>query len=446
MTRTRIDATPHAVQKAAPGRGHSRLARELVGSRILEIAAEIRELKAKGAVLCDLTVGDFAPGQFPIPEALRDGVQQALASGQTNYPPSDGMPELRAAVQRFYAEKLGLTYPTESILIASGARPILFGAYGVLVDEGETVIYPVPSWNNDAYSTIFRANAVAVPTTAASRFMPTAAELAPHLSKAKLLVINSPLNPAGTVIRRADLEAVCTLVLEENARRRAAGRAPLYLIYDFIYWMLSFHGAEVLTPVEVAPEMAAYTLFVDGISKAFAATGLRVGWCVGPTDLIAKMKVYLGHVGAWAPRPEQVATAALLKNGAAIDAFHSRMIGEVDARLTTLHDGIMQLRREGFDVEAIPPEGAIYLSARLGLFGLTRPDTGAVIRTNQDIRKYLLETAGFAVVPFQAFGLEEENGWFRLSVGAVSRKDCQEIIPRLRAALQALQGRKAANG
>jgi aspartate aminotransferase len=165
---------------------------------------------------------------------------------------------------------------------------------------------------------------------------------------------------------------------------------------------------------------------------------------VGPTDLIAKMKVYLGHVGAWAPRPEQVATAALLKNDAAIDAFHTRMIAEVDARLTTLHDGIMQLRREGFDVEAIPPEGAIYLSARLGLFGLTRPDTGAVIRTNQDIRKYLLETAGFAVVPFQAFGLEEENGWFRLSVGAVSRKDCQEIIPRLRASLQALQGKKAA--
>lgn len=445
-SRTPIDVTAHATQKATPARGHSQLAQTLVGSRILEIAAEIRELKAKGSKVCDLTVGDFAPTEFPIPAQLLEGVKAALASGQTNYPPSDGMPELRKAVQGFYEQRLGLKYPVESFLIASGARPILFGAYGTLVDAGETVIFPVPSWNNDAYTTIFKANAIAVPTHAESRFMPTPAELAPHLEKAKLLVINSPLNPAGTVIRREDLEGICKLVLDENKKRAAAGRAPLYLIYDFIYWMLSFAGNAPLTPVEVAPEMAAYTVFVDGISKAFAATGLRVGWAVGPTDVIAKMKTYLGHVGAWAPKPEQVATAGLLKDGAGIDAFHKHMITEVEARLTTLYTGITQLQREGFDVEAIPPQGAIYLSARFGLFGAKRADTGAVIRTNQDIRKYLLEAAGFAAVPFQAFGLEEENGWFRLSVGAVSRKDCEEIIPKLRSALSSLGAKKAANG
>ena len=446
MPRTLVDATPHAIVKASPQRGHSELARTLVGSRILEIAAEIRELKAKGSKVCDFTVGDFAPSEFAIPPALAEHQRAALAAGQTNYPPSDGMPELRKAVQAFYEARLGLKYPVESILVASGARPVLFGAYGTLVDPGETVLFPVPSWNNDAYTTIFKANAVALPTSAKSRFMPTLADLAPHLGKAKLLVINSPLNPAGTVIRREDLQAICSAILDENKKRAAAGRAPLYLIYDFIYWMLSFQGAEVLTPVEVAPEMAAYTIFVDGISKAFAATGLRVGWCVGPTDVIAKMKVYLGHVGAWAPRPAQVATAALLRDGATIDAYHRTMISEVEARLDTLYQGFCQLQREGFDVEAIPPQGAIYLSARLGLFGAKRPDTSAEIRTNQDIRKYLLDTAGFAAVPFQAFGLEEESGWFRLSVGAVSRKDCTEIIPRLRSALTALSGKKAANG
>ena len=445
MSRTLVDATPHATQKASKARGHAQLAETLVGSRILEIAAEIRELKAKGGKVCDLTVGDFAPSEFQIPETLREGIRNALTN-QTNYPPSDGMPELRNAVQKFYETRLGLKYPVESILVASGARPVLFGAYGTLVDPGETVLFPVPSWNNDAYTTMFKAQAVTIPTSAKSRFMPTAADLAPHIEKAKLLVINSPLNPAGTVIRREDLEGICKLVLDENKKRTAANKAPLYVIYDFIYWQLSFQGAEVLTPIEVAPEMAAYTIFVDGISKAFAATGLRVGWCVGPTDVIARMKTYLGHVGAWAPRPEQVATAALLKDGAGIDAYHKHMIAEVEWRLQTLYAGLTQLQKEGFDVEAIPPQGAIYLSARFGLFGAKRPDTGAVIRTNQDIRKYLLETAGFAAVPFQAFGLEEENGWFRLSVGAVSRKDCEEIIPKLRTAISALSGKKAANG
>jgi aspartate aminotransferase len=414
------------------------MSRELVGSRILEIAAEIRELKASGAKLCDLTVGDFAPAQFPIPTQLADGVAHALTHGQTNYPPSDGMPELRRAVQAFYAQRLGLRYPLEGILIAGGARPILCGTYAVLMNPGDTVVYPVPSWNNDAYTVMVQGKGVPVVTRRENDFLPTADDLRPHLAGARLLVINSPLNPAGTVMRRDDLGRICELLLEENHARATSGREPLYLLYDIIYWLLTFRGAEMVTPVELAPEMAAYTVFVDGISKAFAATGLRVGWAVGPNDVISRMKSYLGHVGAWAPRPEQVATARLLEDTVCIDAFHQHMLAEVEARLSTLFEGVQVLQREGLDVEAIPPQGAIYLSVRMNLFGRTRPDTGATIRTNNDIRRYLLDAAGFAVVPFQAFGLSDETGWFRLSVGAVSRQDCVDIIPRLRAALTAL--------
>jgi aspartate aminotransferase len=434
--------------KADPAaRGIAKMSRELVGSRILEIAAEIRELKAKGTKLCDLTVGDFAPAQFPIPQPLLDGVLEALKGGQTNYPPSDGVPELRQAVQAFYEQRLGLKYPLDGILIASGARPVLCGAYSVLMNPGDTVVYPVPSWNNDAYTVMVQGRGIPVVTRRENQFMPTADELRPHLAGARLLVVNSPLNPAGTVIRREDLAQICQAVLDENKRRTAANQPPLYLLYDMIYWMLTFRGAEMVTPVELAPEMAAYTIFVDGISKAFAATGLRVGWAVGPTDVIARMKSYLGHVGAWAPRPEQVATAKLLRDGAAIDTFHQHMLAEVEARLGTLYEGLNTLAQEGFDVEVIPPQGAIYLSVRMNLFGAKRPDTGAVLHTNNDVRRYLLDAAGFAVVPFQAFGLDEETGWFRLSVGAVSRQDCTEIIPRLRSALSALgRGKKAANG
>ena len=448
MSPSPVDAAPFSAKpSSAEKRGLSKLARDLVGSRILEIAAEIRELKAKGVKVSDFTVGDFAPDQFPIPRALVDGVQQALAAGQTNYPPSDGLPDLKLGVQKFFRERLGLSYPLDGILIASGARPVLYGAYSVLVNRGESVLYPVPSWNNDAYATMTEAKVVAIPTRREHRFMPTADDVRPHLSKAKLLVVNSPLNPAGTVIAREDLAGLCDAILQENRRREAAGAAPMYLIYDQIYWMLRFGTAQHATPVEIAPEMAAYTVFVDGISKAFAATGLRVGWCVGPSDIIAKMKSFLGHVGAWAPRPEQVATAKLLNDGPAIDLFHRTMIPELEARLSILHEGIQRLAKKGLDVESIPPEGAIYLSVRMNAAGRRRPDNHALLETNTDVRRYLLDAAGFAVVPFQAFGLEEDTGWFRLSVGAVSRKDCEEVIPRLEKALLALlPAQAAANG
>jgi aspartate aminotransferase len=181
--------------------------------------------------------------------------------------------------------------------------------------------------------------------------------------------------------------------------------------------------------------MARYTIFVDGISKAFAATGVRVGWGVGPKAVIAAMRDILGHVGAWAPRAEQVATAELLRNDAALDAFvHTHKAG-LQARLDALHEGFARMTRAGLPVRDIPPQGAIYLSVQFDLVGRRG------LRTNDDVRKYLLEEAGFAVVPFQAFGLHGENGWFRLSVGAVSLRDIEEALPRVEAAL-----RKAAGG
>jgi len=123
----------------------SGMARGLMGSGILKVAAEIRDLVAKGQKVCNLTVGDFSPREFPIPTELRDLIGEALKAGETNYPPADGMPELRLAVQRLYARSLGLHYPLESIVIASGARPIVYGTFRTVVDAGDVVVYPVPS-------------------------------------------------------------------------------------------------------------------------------------------------------------------------------------------------------------------------------------------------------------------------------------------------------------
>src|SRR6478735_4238110 len=192
----------------------SALARGVVGSEILRIAAEIRALKAKGAEICNLTVGDFDPAQFSVPAALLEGVRAALAAGHTNYPPSDGVLTLREAVARFYARGLGLTYPVESVLITGGARPLLYGSYRTVLDPGDLVVYPVPSWNNNHYAYLCGARAIEIPVRADANFSPTPEELRPHLAQARLLLINSPLNPTGTVIDAEVLRRICELVVD----------------------------------------------------------------------------------------------------------------------------------------------------------------------------------------------------------------------------------------
>ncbi len=276
----------------------STMATGLIGSEILRIASEIRVLVAGGREVCNLTVGDFDPGQFPIPGRLADAVEAALRHGETNYPPSNGYLPLRKAVQRFYERELGLSYPEESVLIAGGARPVIYCLFRTVCDPGDRVVYPVPSWNNNHYVHLVGGVDVPISCRPEDGFMPTREELEDALPGARLLCLNSPLNPAGTAIERGALLGVCEAILEENEGREARGERPLYVMYDQIYWRLRSPGTEHVTPPQLLPEMARYTVFVDGISKAFAATGLRVGWTVGPVDLVSRMSAVLGHVGA----------------------------------------------------------------------------------------------------------------------------------------------------
>jgi aspartate aminotransferase len=412
------------------------LAQRMVGSEILKIAGEVRELIAQGKPLCNLTVGDFAPKQFPIPERLARAVASNIVGGQTNYPPPIGMPELRKAVVSYYKRWLGLDVPLDGVVITSGGRPVIYGAYRMLVNEGERAVYPVPSWNNNHYTKLVGAEAVEIPCGAATNFLPTAALLREAVRGAALLVLNSPANPTGTVFSERQLGDICDLVLEENARR-APGDRPLFVLYDHIYWMLTFGGAQHVNPVTLRPAMANYTVFVDGISKAFASTGLRVGWAVGPVDVIRSMSDFLTHVGTWAPRAEQLATAELLCADDDIRTFHVNMLREVQERLNLLADGINALKTEGFPVDTTPPSGAMYLSAQFALHGKRTPE-GDELRDNEGVRRYLLHSCGLAAVQFQAFGSREETGWFRLSAGAVSPQDIRDLMPRLRAALEGL--------
>ena len=257
------------------------------------------------------------------------------------------------------------------------------------------------------------------------------------MGTARLVCLNSPLNPTGTAMARDQLLGVCEAIVAENDKRASRGEKPVYLMYDHIYWMLTAKGTEHFTPPQLVPEMAKYTVFVDGISKAFAATGVRVGWAVGPTDVIDRMSAIIGHVGARRPRAEQIATAKLLDDTSAIKTYVDAMHAGLGARLNALHEAFQSMKSAGLPVDSLSPEGAIYLTVRIAPFGKKTP-SGAELKTNEDVRRYVLEAAGVGIVPFQAFGVSGESGWFRLSVGAVSEREIRDAMPRLAEALKAL--------
>lgn len=407
----------------------STLARGLVGSEILKIAREITALCEKGRDICNLTVGDFSPKEFRIPYKLQELIADALAAGETNYPPSDGTKELRQAVVRFYESELGLKFPIESVLIACGSRPVIFATYASIVDRGDKIIYPVPSWNNNHYTYLAGGQGIEIEVGPETNFLPTAEQLRPVIRDARLLCINTPVNPTGTVMARGEVEAIARLVVEENSRRTARGERPLFMMWDQVYWMLTFGDNKHYAPQQLVPEVAPWTILIDGISKAFAATGLRVGWVAAPPNVTARMRDILGHVGAWAPRPEQIAVARFLGMPKEIESFHQYMIRELQLRLGLLHDGFEAMRKDGLPVRAIVPQGAIYLSVQFSIAG----------KSNEEIRRLLLDQAGFAVVPFQAFGLKKDTGWFRLSAGAVSPTEIAAGLGRVREALHSLR-------
>jgi aspartate aminotransferase len=408
----------------------SQMARGMQGSKILQIAYAVQARIKEGHDVADFTVGDFARSEFRVPDALIEHTAAALRDGHTNYPPADGVPELRRAIVAQAERELGLKYPLESVVVGSGARPLLYGAYRCLVDAGEKVVYPAPSWNNKNFCHQVGAVSAVVPTTPASNFMPDVQALEAALPGARLLVLCSPGNPTGTMIREAQMREIGEYIVADNAGRKARGERLLYLVYDQVYRNLTFGDLKHVTPVGVVPEMAEYTIFVDAISKCFAATGLRVGWMYGPPHIAKQIKALMTHVGAWAPRPEQLATARLLEDEPAMKSYLAQHLGGIHARLDALALGLRELQAEGLPVQCIDPEGAIYLSVKFDLEGK------GGLKDEDAVRLHLLEKAGVAVVPFSAFGDNKNKGWWRFSVGAVSVAQIQACLPRLREAIR----------
>jgi len=415
----------------------SYLSETLIGSEIVKLGGEIREKIRRGERIYNFTVGDFDPSIFPIPKELEDAIVDAYRKHFTNYPAAEGNLDLREAVISFTKQEEGLDYGVSEVLVASGGRPLIYAVFRAVCDAGDKVIYAVPSWNNNHYTHFVGGQHVVVETSAENNFMPTAADIEPHLNEATLISLCSPQNPTGTTFKKEELEAICDLVIEEN-NRRGEGEKKLYVMYDQMYWHLTYGNISHYNPVSLRPEMRKYTIFIDAISKVFAATGVRVGWSLGPATIIAKMKSILTHVGAWAPMAEQKAVAYYLnQHRDNIKKYLNHFKSEIEERLRRIYEGLIQLKNEGLSVDAIAPEAAIYLTIKFDLVGKSTED-GKLLADQGAVTAYILNEAKLAVVPFYAFGASRSSAWYRLSIGTCKKEEINEMLLKLKEALKRL--------
>jgi aspartate aminotransferase len=411
----------------------SHLAETLIGSEIVKLGGEIREKIKQGENIYNFTVGDFDPAIFPIPIQLEEEIITAYRNHFTNYPAAEGNLDLREAIASFLKTFQGLDYTTNEILVASGGRPLIYALFRSIADKGDKIIYAVPSWNNNHYTHFIEGEHLVVQATAENNFMPTAKDIAPHIQEACILALCSPQNPTGTTFTKEALQEICTMVIAENARRGDREK-KLYVMYDQMYWHLTYDNTVHYDPVSLNPKMKEYTIYIDAVSKVFAATGVRVGWSTGPATIIAKMKAILTHVGAWAPMAEQKACANYLLQTQHINSYLNNFKTEISFRLTEIYNGFIALKNEGFNVDAIAPQAAIYLTLKVDLVG-KKTATNKLLANQTDVTAYLLDEAKIALVPFYCFGAPGNSPWYRLSVGTCKKDEIEAMLIGLKNAL-----------
>ncbi len=412
----------------------SEMANGMERSRILTIAASVREMISQGKEVAPFTVGDFSPEQFEVPNELISGIIEAVSERETNYPPAAGIPELRDSLAKWMDHKYGLDVGSNGIIVGSGARPVLYASFRLFLEPGDGLAHGVPAWNNHYYVHLNDAVDIPIPGTPESRFLPTEEGIKRRIKDIRVLILNSPLNPTGTCFTETEMRNICNVILAENNIRKQEGRKPVILVYDQVYSTMTAPDITHIHPVQVSPDMFEYTITLDAISKSLTGTGLRLGWMAIPPDLAPPVIALIGHMGAWPARPIQKAAAKLYAQPKLLDSYFEELDIRIYDRMSVLQSRLSRMSE--FGVDFVKPEGGIYLTVHFDLFDVLG------VSSNEEIRQWLLESAGVAIVPFQAFGLEEETGWFRISIGAVSIADIEAAMDRLESALKTAYARK----
>jgi aspartate aminotransferase len=386
----------------------SKMAAAVQPSATLAAGAKAKQMKAEG-----LTVFDFSLGEpdFPTPEHICAAAVKAMKDGHTHYTPAAGIPELRKAISRWYEKTYGIRYSPEQVVVSNGAKHSIHNALCSIVGPGDEVIIPSPYWVS--YSDMVQmtgASYVLVPTTIESGFKMTPAQLRAAVTpRSRLLMLNSPSNPTGAVYTRKELEALADVVLETK----------LTVLSDEIYEKLVFGDAKPTCFATLRPELLERTVTISGASKTYAMTGWRMGWSLGPTNVIKAMgNVQSQQTGNPCSISQYAALAALEGEQECVE----RMRREFEARC----DLVVKRLAAMAGIKCRKPEGAFYVffdvSAHFG-----RTLGGRKVTDSASFCTAALETAHVNVVPGSAFGAE---GYVRLSY-ATSREQLQAGLDRL---------------
>ena len=387
-------------------------------SATIAVSQKARELKAKGVDVIGLGAGE---PDFDTPDNIKQAAKDAIDRGETKYTAVAGIIELREAICEKFKRENGLTYEPNQIIAGTGGKQILFNAFMATLNAGDEVIIPTPYWvSYPEMVAICGGESVFVETSIETEFKVTAEALEAAITpKTKWFLFNSPSNPSGAAYSRDELKALTDVLM----------RHPhVWVLTDDMYEHLVYGEFEFTTPAQVEPGLYDRTLTMNGVSKAYAMTGWRLGYAGGPLELIKAMDMIQG---------QQTSGTSSITQWASVEALNGPQdfLEERKKAFEERRDLVVSMLNQATGIECPKPDGAFYVFPSCkGLMGKTTPD-GKTLETDEDFVTALLETEGVAVVHGSAFGLGPN---FRISYATdtESLKSACERIQRFCASLK----------
>ena len=392
-------------------------------SATLAMTSRVLDLKAKGVNVIGLSAGE---PDFDTPDFIKAAAKEAMDKGKTKYTPVPGTPELRKAVADKFKRENNLSYTADQVIVSTGGKQVLYNAFMATLNPGDEVIIAAPYWlSYPEMVMLCEGTPVVVKTTAENGFKMSATDLEKAITpNTKWVIINSPSNPTGAAYTEAELKALGE-VLKKNPH--------VWILTDDIYEHLVYDKFKFSTIAQVCPELFDRTLTVNGVSKAYAMTGWRIGYAAGPVPLIKEMSKVQGQSTS---NPSSISQAAAL---AALNG-DQKFLDDWRKTFSKRRDLVVSMLNKADGIACNSPEGAFYVYASCaGVIGKKTPD-GKVIGSDSDFVTYLLESEGVACVQGEAFGL---SPYFRISY-ATSMDSLKEACRRIQRACKALQGKAKA--
>ncbi len=379
-------------------------------SATIAVTQMARDLKAKGKDVISLSVGE---PDFDTPENIKEAAIAAIRRGETKYTPVSGIAPLREAIAAKFKRENGLDYKPSQTIVGTGGKQVLFNAFMATINPGDEVVIPAPYWvSYPEMIALFGGKPVFVTTKMEHNFKLTAAELDAAITpRTKWFMFNSPSNPSGAAYSRSELKALTDVLMKHP---------HVWVLTDDMYEHLVFGDFVYTTPAQVEPGLYDRTLTMNGVSKAYAMTGWRIGYAAGPEHLIKAMDLIQG---------QQTSGASSIAQWAAVEALNgpqdfipaSRKVFE------ERRDLVVAMLNQSTGLKCPKPEGAFYVyPSCAGLIGKTAP-SGKVIETDEDFVMELLATEGVATVHGSSFGLGPN---FRVSY-ATSNANLEEACRRI---------------